>query len=226
MALQAFLRHVYSPKVICRAAISRHRVTGETLVSPHSCYPHLSNKINAMPSILSPTSLSHNSASRSYTPLADEINPEIGNTVPSTTVSHNGTIVYAKRSATASSSTSTDPEGRERESDQLNCSPRLRSDSQETLSPGTIHKGKEGITKRVSHEEADLGELRREHGKGKEKHWDLEQGRVNALNTGGESDEGRYPPLNEIEEEERRIREVSLCFAMKIFHLLMRNFLI
>jgi hypothetical protein len=42
-------------------------------------------------------------------------------------------------------------------------------------------------------------------GKGKDKAWDLEQGRVEEVY--GVS--GRYPPTNEEEEEEKRVQEVS-----------------
>lgn len=117
----------------------------------------------------------------------------------------NGVVVYPKRVTSSSSSTSTDTSERERDPDRLGV--QLRSESEETLSPGTNHKGKEPILNghrtALGFEEADLGEMRRVGTKGKEKQWDLERGDA----VGGDGFD-RYPPLNETEEEERRIQEV------------------
>ncbi len=163
-----------------------------------------------MPSLLSPT-MSNNSAGRSYTPLADEVNPSFGNTASTSTVRRNGTIVYAKRVASSSSSTSTDSEEREPDLDRQESN--FRSESEVTLSASSIQKGKERATNGhgLGFEEADLGEMRREGLKGTEKRWDLEQGTAEM-----EGGEGRYPPLNETEEEERRVQEVSR-FLFRVF---------
>lgn len=152
--------------------------------------------------------MSNNSAGRSYTPLADEVNPSFGNTASTSTVRRNGTIVYAKRVASSSSSTSTDSEEREPDLDRQESN--FRSESEVTLSASSIQKGKERATNGhgLGFEEADLGEMRREGLKGTEKRWDLEQGTAEM-----EGGEGRYPPLNETEEEERRVQEVSRFYS-------------
>jgi hypothetical protein len=106
----------------------------------------------------------------------------------------------------------------------------LRSESEETLNPAraklaareTGHRSDDG-----EHPfEGDMGQIQRVEGmglgtgsgyglregkvdykgKGKDKAWDLEQGRVEEVY--GVS--GRYPPTNEEEEEEKRVQEVSV----------------
>ncbi|WWD15925.1 hypothetical protein CI109_100349 [Kwoniella shandongensis] len=152
-----------------------------------------------MPSVLSPTSTS----SKSYAPLADEINPSFGNTAPS--VTRNGTIVYSKRSVSSTSTTSTDSDDLERVGAQL------RNDSEETLSPRPSRKGKERARMNSLMEEGDIGEMRRMSVKGKERAWDVEQGREEEF----EQNAGQYPPLNETEEEEKRIQDNLARIAAK-----------
>jgi len=174
-----------------------------------------------MPSLLAPISSTRNGASKSYTPLPDELNPPFKNTAPALTVTRNGTVTYGKRVASSSSSTSTNSDERGRNQDKLGA--HLRSESEETLSP---HKGKERAMNGYAHGEADLGEMRRADMKGKEKQWDPEQGMVQMDGAGGmDLDEGRYPPLNETQEEERRIQEVSECSTRGESELTSRNLL-
>jgi hypothetical protein len=75
---------------------------------------------------------------------------------------------------------------------------KLRSESEETLSPS--NKGVINPT----HEE-DIGIPQRYKGKGKEREWDPEQGRVD-IERAASSDS--YPPVNEGDDEERKIQEV------------------
>ena len=104
-----------------------------------------------MPSILSPGS-SSSSNSRSYTPLADEVNPPIGANVP--TVTRNGTVVYAKRAHSDSSrSGSSTP---------------IRGDS----APAN-HLIASRVAMMKANEEHTVSARR---GKGKERAWDAEMG--------------------------------------------------
>ncbi|WRT67157.1 uncharacterized protein IL334_004123 [Kwoniella shivajii] len=84
-----------------------------------------------MPSVLSPPS-------KSYAPLADEVNPSFGNIAPAPTVTRNGTIVYSKRIPSSMSNVSSnDSEDLERVGGHLN------NGSEETLSASSSRKGKE-----------------------------------------------------------------------------------
>ncbi|WWC90013.1 uncharacterized protein L201_004943 [Kwoniella dendrophila CBS 6074] len=137
-----------------------------------------------MPSVVSP-------ASKSYAPLADEVNPPFGNMSP--TVTRNGTIVYGERSLT---STFTDSEELERV-----------GGSDETLSP-TPSSSRKGKERAVEDDFGDIGEMHRMSSvKGKERAWDVERGKVD--------EQAAYPPVNEVEEEERRIQENLARFAAK-----------
>ncbi|ORY23061.1 hypothetical protein BCR39DRAFT_550202 [Naematelia encephala] len=117
--------------------------------------------------------------SRSYTPLADE--PPFGNTAPT-----NGTIVYSKRIP----------------------ADRLRSESEETLSPGPDRKGKGKAV--FAEDDGDIGQIRRVDSlaKGKGRAWDVEQG-IERFQ------ENEYPPQNEETEEERRVQDNLAKFAAR-----------
>jgi hypothetical protein len=107
----------------------------------------------------------------------------------------------------------------------------LRSESEETLNPARAKLAARETGHRVGEGEhpfeGNMGQLQREEGmglgtgtgsgyglregkvdykgKGKDKAWDLEQGRVEEVYGVSE----RYPPTNEEEEEEKRVQEVS-----------------
>lgn len=155
-----------------------------------------------MPSLLSPNT---SSSSRSYTPLADEVNPPFGNHAP--TVTRNGTVVYGnvKRVSSVGS------DGQSSSS----ASGLQRSDSEETLSQSTNGRFVSRVAPEMLQppdEEGDLGELRRSSaaakGKGKEKAWDEEMGREEIV-------ADSYPPINSVEEDERRIQDVSVTYALQ-----------
>ncbi|WVQ78280.1 hypothetical protein IAT38_000365 [Cryptococcus sp. DSM 104549] len=187
-----------------------------------------------MPSVLSPI---HPTSSKSYAPLADEVNPPFGHTAPAPTVTRNGTIVYGgpapaqHRTVSSSSAASSSADS----DDLQRVGAQMRNDSEETLSPSVSRKGKErevfppvdgrggGYPQDyvgVSHEEGgDLGEMRRGSYKGKERAWDVEQGRAfppvhEETEVNGENG-GAYPPLNEAEAEEKRIQDNLARFAAK-----------
>ncbi|KAK8869802.1 hypothetical protein IAR55_000370 [Kwoniella newhampshirensis] len=154
-----------------------------------------------MPSVISQTG----NSSKSYAPLADEINPPFGNTAPAPSVTRNGTIVYSKRSVSSTSTDSTDSDDLER------VGAHLRNDSEETLSPRPSRKGKEKARMDpLAEDSGDIGEVRRISVKGKERAWDVELG---TETIDGQSDQ--YPPLNEAEEEEKRIRDNLARIAAK-----------
>lgn len=153
-----------------------------------------------MPSLLSPTSANH--PTRSYTPLTDEFSPVTQNPSP-VTRTRNGTIVYSKRTA-----------------EDIGAS--IHSNSEETLSPSASAKGKQ---RALSDDDlgdgdgdGDMGELRRsdggmvrmDKGKGKERAWDAERGVVEVVDQRDEV----YPPLNDVEQEEKRIQEVCLSLVL------------
>ncbi|WVQ98741.1 hypothetical protein IAU59_005872 [Kwoniella sp. CBS 9459] len=167
-----------------------------------------------MPSVLSPT---HPSA-KSYAPLADEVNPPFGNIAPAPTVTRNGTIVYSKRipSTTSTASSSADSDDLERVGAQL------RNDSEETLSPSSSRKGKSRamgerpLMEQPESDLGDIGEIPRSTHKGKERAWDLERGRESIVEEPEDmQSQGQYPPVNETEEEERRIQDNLARFAAK-----------
>ncbi|WVW83060.1 hypothetical protein I302_105077 [Kwoniella bestiolae CBS 10118] len=150
-----------------------------------------------MPSVLSPNS-------KSYAPLADEVNPSFGNMAPAPTVTRNGTIVYGKRSSSMISTSSGDSEDLERVGGQYG------NQSEETLSPSASRKGKE---RAMDNDMGDGGEVHRTaSAKGKERAWDVEQGNVEIDE---QQQEGAYPPVNEVEEEERRVQQNLARFAAK-----------
>ncbi|WVO13909.1 hypothetical protein L204_101533 [Cryptococcus depauperatus] len=148
-----------------------------------------------MPSVLTPTQ----HITKSYAPLADEVNPPFGNIAPAPTVTENGTIVYDQRvaSATSVASSSAGSDDLERV-----CA-RLKNDSQETLSPTRSWKGKTRTESKLQDEETDVGEFRKSSYKGKERAWDVEQGQLTSAERIADS---QYPPVNEVEEEERKIQ--------------------
>lgn len=82
----------------------------------------------------------------------------------------------------------------------------MSNDSEETLSPSASRKGKERA-KTPTFDSGDLGEVRRGSYKGKERVRDIEEGRIYSEEQLA-SENSRYPPTNEAEEEERRIQEV------------------
>lgn len=111
-------------------------------------------------------------------------------------MTRNGTVVYGKRSSSYGSETS----------DVLPSI--IRTPSEETL-PGLHHKGK---GRDLPQGEEDIGILQRQGAvpslKGKERAWDPEMGREEIMN------DSSYPPINQVEDEERRVQEVilfSLC---------------
>ena len=161
-----------------------------------------------MPSLLATAGSSSSAADQSYSPLADEVNPSFGNIAPAPVVAQDGTILYGKRIPDHSNPTSADSEDRDARG------ARLRSESEETLSPNKLHKGKQRVMNGYEHENGDLGELRKDGGtvrvKGKAKQWDPERGMVESEGV-VDLEDGRYPPVNETEEEERRVQEVSCC---------------
>ena len=139
-----------------------------------------------MPSLLSPVGSSSNS--RTYTPLADESNYHLDNGAPMATVSRNGTVVYSKRSGS--------------ESSRSGASTPQRAYSDEAVANG---HPRVALNDAIERDEDDIGDLKREFskGKGKERAWDVEE------MVGMEKDES-YPPMNEHDEEERRVQQVSL----------------
>ncbi|AAW41712.1 hypothetical protein CNBB2640 [Cryptococcus deneoformans B-3501A] len=150
-----------------------------------------------MPSVLSP----NNPVSRSYAPLADETNPSIATSAPTKTVPHNGSVIYGQPSfppmVAASSSV--------RLNDLQKAGMSMRNDSEETLSPSASRKGKERA-KTLTFDEGALGEVKRASYTGKERVRDIEEGRIYSEEQLA-SENSRYPPTNEAEEEERRIQE-------------------
>lgn len=149
-----------------------------------------------MPSVLP-------NSSKSYAPLSDEVNPSFGNVAPVPRVTRNGTIVYENQtSSTMSSTSSADSEDLER------AGTRLHNGSEETLSPSFSRKGKSRALEgqEVLEELGDIGRTRRVASlKGKERAWDVEQGREESFTV----PDGAYPPTNEVEEEERKVQQVS-----------------
>lgn len=154
---------------------------------------------HTMPSVLSP----NNPVSRSYAPLADETNPSIATSAPTKTVPHNGSVIYGQPSfppmVAASSSV--------RLNDLQKAGMSMRNDSEETLSPSASRKGKERA-KTLTFDEGALGEVKRASYTGKERVRDIEEGRIYSEEQLA-SENSRYPPTNEAEEEERRIQEVN-----------------
>ncbi|KAK6902955.1 hypothetical protein L486_08302 [Kwoniella mangroviensis CBS 10435] len=151
-----------------------------------------------MPNVLSPSS-------KSYAPLADEVNPSFGNMAPAPVVTRNSAIVYGKRSSSTISASSGESEDLERAGGQL------QSQSEETLSPSANPKGK---GRAIDDEMGDVGEVHRTvSAKGKERAWDVEQGPRELHDQ--QASEGAYPPMNEVEEEERRIQQNLARFAAK-----------
>lgn len=151
-----------------------------------------------MPSVLSP----NNPVSRSYAPLADETNLSVTTSAPVKTVPYNGSAMYGQPGLSsmvaASSSLGLD--------DMQKAGMSMRNDSEETLSPSASRKGKERA-KAPTFDSGDLGEVRRGSYKGKERVRDIEEGRIYSEEQ-LPSENSRYPPTNEAEEEERRIQEV------------------
>lgn len=151
-----------------------------------------------MPSVLSP----NNPVSRSYAPLADETNLSVTTSAPVKTIPYNGSVMYGQPGLSpmvaASSSLGLD--------DMQKAGMSMRNDSEETLSPSASRKGKERA-KTPTFDSGDLGEVRRGSYKGKERVRDIEEGRIYSEEQLA-SENSRYPPTNEAEEEERRIQEV------------------
>ncbi|KAK4688217.1 hypothetical protein P7C73_g1895, partial [Tremellales sp. Uapishka_1] len=150
-----------------------------------------------MPSLLTPALQVSGSSSKTYAPLADEVNPPFGNIAPEPTV-RNGNVVYAKRVSSYSSASEGD---------------RLRSESEETLGPLSSPKGKE---RAIQDDDAgDIGEMRRvAKGKGKEKQWDPERGGAHEEEEEEEEAVG-YPPVNGEHEDEKRIQDNLASFAAR-----------
>jgi hypothetical protein len=88
--------------------------------------------------------------SKSYAPLADEVNPAFGNIAPAATVTRNGTVVYTRKDTERTHS----------------------SGSNETMSAKAKGKARE-----MDYEDGgDLGEVKKWKGKGREQDWDVERG--------------------------------------------------
>lgn len=170
-----------------------------------------------------PAASGSHSPQRSYAPVAGQT------TSPLDAYPSNGGVVYPTRVASSSSmataSSSHSYSDEERMADRSYAHARLKSESEETLSPvptgGTI-KGKARAEdygyangNGATEGDYDLGEIQRggtvrANGrlgsiKGKERAWDAE-------GLAGDTDEGvngSYPPVNEDEDEERKIQEVN-----------------
>jgi len=185
----------------------------------------------AMPSLLSPAT---GAGSRSYTPLADEVNPPFGNHAPA--VTRNGTVVYGKR-ASLVSDTTPDPHSLvENEharyhgnGDSNGVVPIYRSGSNETLTTmstvtASSLKGKERAVMQVQvpeDEDGDIGELRRGGTLRANAYGHPNGGAVNRKGKGKErawdaemgpqeAVQESYPPGNEALDEERRVQDVSI----------------
>lgn len=173
--------------------------TGFLSTSP----PTHHNQPIPMPSVIT-TGLHSN---KSYAPLADEVNPPFGNVAPSPT-SVNGSIVYSKR--ISSPTVTLDDHGPNASSSRV-----LREDSDDTLSGSDHHrKGKgRGHWSSTSTEEGDesgdIGAVRSSYrlskSKGKERAWDSD-GYTRQV----EPETSSYPPLNDVEEEEKRVQAVCV----------------
>ncbi|KAK1925042.1 hypothetical protein DB88DRAFT_539817 [Papiliotrema laurentii] len=160
-----------------------------------------------MPSLLPPP----NNLSRSYTPLADELNPPYGDRAP--TVTRNGTVVYGRRTSSYGS------DEHDLDADYASSSSLPRSPANETppsdYRPDPKGKGKHRSALPLPMGDVDLGELQRgdtvraRNPKGKEKAWDVEMGEEE------EVVQDSYPPINEVEEEERRIQDNLAKFAAR-----------
>lgn len=136
-------------------------------------------------------------STKNYAPLADEVNPPFGNTAPAPTVSRNGTIVYSKRISTPTSNNSSDDE---------NIRASGRSDSDDTLT-GRRRRGDrkgKGRAHLVDEEYGDIGS-RSAHHHNTNDSWEEGGGYIRAND---EAESSSYPPLNETEEEEKRIQAV------------------
>lgn len=125
-----------------------------------------------------PTVITNAHSTRSYAPLADENSP-----VASPTVSINGTVVYSKRLTPPGSSSNS-------EDDHKNGSSLM--DSDETL-PGARRNKSRG---HFAVEDDDSGSL-----KGKNRAWGERA-------TDYVEDDAAYPPVNAVEEEEKRVQAV------------------
>ncbi|WOO79735.1 uncharacterized protein LOC62_02G003251 [Vanrija pseudolonga] len=132
-----------------------------------------------------PTVITNSHSTRSYAPLADENSP-----VASPTVSINGTVVYSKRLTPPGSSSNS-------EDDHKNGSSLM--DSDETLAGARRNKSRGHFAV----EDDDSGSL-----KGKNRAWGERA-------TDYVEDDAAYPPVNALEEEEKRVQANLAKFAAR-----------
>lgn len=145
-----------------------------------------------MPSVLPPGLQSN----KTYAPLADEVNPPFGNVAPAPTVSHDGTIVFSKRISPPASGPSSDEDNRG-----STVGGWRRNDSDDTLSPGGVdRKGKGRALYPMDEDAVDIGD-RGAH-RGTSRYHD------GGYDGGSDSGSAAYPPVNDVEEEEKRIQAV------------------
>lgn len=135
-------------------------------------------------------------STKEYAPLADEVNPPFGNIAPAPTVSRNGTIVYSKRVSGARSNGSSEDENHRFSDDTL--TGRYRRDRKGKGRASSLDEEYGDIDSRVSH-----------HHVSSNNSWEPGGGYVPANDYA--EDSASYPPLNETQEEEKRIQAVRCC---------------
>lgn len=155
-----------------------------------------------MPSVISPTT----ATSKSYAPLADEVNPPFGNVAPAPVVTSNGSIVFSKRLASLDLNSPPAEEGSDASGSRV-----LRSGSGDYSPVGDKGKSRHYPMPIYEGEEMDIGSqnLAIRASKGKEREWD-DDGYTKA----GEQSQGSYPPLNDVEEEEKRVQAVRILISV------------
>jgi hypothetical protein len=132
-----------------------------------------------MPAMPSLLSPGNPDANRPYTPLSDHINSSGSSPSAAFADAQNGNVVYSQQI-------------RDRGGD-------------------IIASSSKGGPRIVEEGGGDIGDIQRgprpANGKGKEKEWDPEQGRMDIESV--QSSDSSYPPVNEEDDEERKIQEVS-----------------
>lgn len=137
-------------------------------------------------------------SSKDYAPLADEVNPPFGNIAPAPTVSRNGTIVYSKRISPPGSGPSSEDEHR----GWNGSGDWSRTDDDMMTIRGSDRKGKGRAHYPVDEDAVDIGD-RHAH-RAPEARYGRGDGYDVSSIEGGSS----YPPLSEVEEEEKRVQAV------------------
>jgi hypothetical protein len=144
-----------------------------------------------MPSVIIPGT-SH--SIKEYAPLADEVNPPFGNVAPSPTVSNGGAVVFSQPLRSSGPNTPTD------ESFTSASSRVLRNFSDDLTTRIKVKSRNSSLDSFDA--EADISTQNRV--KGKERAWDHD----GYTRPSDPQQQGSYPPLNEIEEEEKRVQAV------------------